>query len=146
VLQICIYLIYTFQTLSPIRKNHSAEFHSLSVAVICTLNMDMLQKMKCGQEDKWIRTGCLQTDMLHAFESGDWYDCTIRVGFDLKNPKASYKVCRDIFGIKFWLPHQLYRFNCFGRRFNKSVAFNKCVIYFLRRLENSLTKFFKFQL
>jgi len=56
--------------------------------------MDMLQKMKCGQEDKWIRTGCLQTDMLHAFESGDWYDCTIRVGFDLKNPKASYKVCR----------------------------------------------------
>jgi hypothetical protein len=56
--------------------------------------MEMRLKMKCGQEDKWTRTGCLQTDMLHAFESGDWHDCTIRVGFDLKNPKATFKVGR----------------------------------------------------
>jgi len=45
-----------------------------------------------SQQEKWTRTGCLQTDMLHAFESGDWHDCTIRVGLDLKNPQVIFKV------------------------------------------------------
>lgn len=36
----------------------------------------------------------LQLDLLRAFESGDFHDCSIRVGCNLKDPNSLYKVCK----------------------------------------------------
>jgi hypothetical protein len=33
-------------------------------------------------------------DLLHEFETGNLHDCTFRVGCDLKDPNAVYKVCK----------------------------------------------------
>ena len=42
---------------------------------------------------KWTRRNVrLDMDLLSAFESGDFYDCTIRVGCDLKDANSTFKV------------------------------------------------------
>jgi hypothetical protein len=38
----------------------------------------------------------LYLDLLSAFESGDLYDCTIRVGCDLQDANSTFKVCLRI--------------------------------------------------
>jgi len=50
------------------------------------------QNAQGDQQANWPRRRGLQLNLLPAFESGDFYDCTIRVGCDLKNSKSSFKV------------------------------------------------------
>jgi hypothetical protein len=47
---------------------------------------------------KWTKSSvCLQLNFLPAFEAGDFYDCTIRVGCDLQNSDSSFRVCLILF-------------------------------------------------
>jgi hypothetical protein len=51
------------------------------------------QDAKVERLEKWTRRNvCLYMDLLSAFESGDFYDCTIRVGCDLKDANSTFKV------------------------------------------------------
>jgi hypothetical protein len=52
------------------------------------------QNTKGEHQEKWTRKSVpvLHLDLLSAFESGDLYDCTIRVGCDLKDANSTFKV------------------------------------------------------
>lgn len=54
------------------------------------------QKAKDDHLETWTtsRSVHLQLDLLRAFESGDFHDCSIRVGCNLKDPNSPYKVCK----------------------------------------------------
>jgi hypothetical protein len=57
------------------------------------LQKDLIGHAIDGRRDKWSRRSVrLQLDMISAFESGDLYDCTIRVGCNLQNSNSSFKV------------------------------------------------------
>jgi hypothetical protein len=57
------------------------------------------QQVASGEpHEKWTRRTMpgLHLDLLPAFESGDLYDCTIRVGCDLKDANSTFKVRQRI--------------------------------------------------
>ena len=73
------------------------------------LNEDLLGLTIDGPYgDKWSRRSVrLKLDMISAFESGDFYDCTIRVGYDLQNSNASFRVRPQYF----WYRSVLFSIN-----------------------------------
>jgi hypothetical protein len=52
------------------------------------------QNAKSEPHEKWTRRSVpgLHLDLLSAFDSGDFYDCTIRVGCDLQDANSTFKV------------------------------------------------------
>lgn len=66
---------------------------------ICAMGSEMQHDPEIGgcREHQWARRSLrLQftqfMDLLPAFESGNFHDCTIRVGCDLQNSDASFRV------------------------------------------------------
>lgn len=63
---------------------------------ICAMGSEMQHDPEIGgcREHQWARRSLrLQfMDLLPAFESGNFHDCTIRVGCDLQNSEASFRV------------------------------------------------------
>lgn len=57
---------------------------------------DRNQRTAKNPRQKWVRRGDVRVDMLHAFESGDLYDCTIRVGCDLQDLDSNCQVTTKI--------------------------------------------------
>jgi hypothetical protein len=56
------------------------------------------QDAKGERQEKWTRRSVrLYMDLLSAFESGDLYDCTIRVGCDLKDANSTFKVRQRVY-------------------------------------------------
>jgi hypothetical protein len=58
--------------------------------------MDSQQQLdqKCGQQEESTRSEHDALNMLKAFENGEYSDCIIRVGCDLKDSNSSFKVCK----------------------------------------------------
>jgi hypothetical protein len=50
-------------------------------------------KIASCHREKWPRNNaCLELNLLPAFEAGDFYDCTIRVGCDLQKSDSTFRV------------------------------------------------------